>query len=317
MVVESAHCLRCGKEFYPRIGEEFCSPIHAREYFGVVSAEAPSLANLANSVAKPFHPQDRPALTGRHRVMSLLKLAPVPEPPVPEVPPPPLVDAVLRYDLSSCVRTLDKVAAARASAGESYLPVAAAKSNAFQTLSLSSVASCTADPSLRLATDLMPFQHPVPVPFALRNIAGLAVESVSNLAPECLGAIELLPSGAGELSAATGLFPLPGLESIGSRAPLGVPLLKAGSVAPSTAEARPLNPRWSGDLRKFDWAQLIARLADFEPQAAANPALSEKAKAAQAFTSSVTAKHKVPRSRSGTPSLRSCGRWCSPFRSWR
>lgn len=290
MVVESAHCLRCGKEFYPRIGEEFCSPVHAREYFGVVSPDAPSLANLANSVSNSFRPQDRTALTGRHRVMSLLKLAPVQE---PEALPPPLVDAVLRYDLSTCLRTPVKVAT-RFNAGDSYATVAAGGST-IQTLSISSVASCTTEPELRVASEPFPFQRPGLARLSAANIANLALEPVANLAPECFGTLDLLPAGAGELPAATSLFALAGMEAISWRAPLGVPLMKTDAVASCAVPARPLNPRWSGDLRKFDWAQLIARLADFDTEAAANPQLSEKAKAAQAFASSVTAKHKTPR----------------------
>ncbi len=227
--------------------------------------------------------------------MSLLKLAPVPEPSVPEIQPPPFVDAVLRFDLSTCVRTPDSAKPSAGSReGESY--VAVAVESEVQGLSISAVASCTTEPSLTMATDPVPFGQPKPAQFSAASRAQAALEPIADLTTQCFANLQLSADGAGEIPAATALVPIQGVESISWSLPSGVASPKADSVAVCVATVKPLNPRWSGDLRKFDWAQLIARLADFESSTAgANPAISEKAKAAQAFTSSVTAKHKTPR----------------------
>ena len=48
------------------------------------------------------------------------------------------------------------------------------------------------------------------------------------------------------------------------------PNIQRDSVAPWLVPMRPIQPEFLSDLRPFDWAQLIARLADFEDETAAN-----------------------------------------------
>jgi hypothetical protein len=48
------------------------------------------------------------------------------------------------------------------------------------------------------------------------------------------------------------------------------PNIQRDSVAPWLVPTRPIQPGFQGDLRPFDWAQLIARLADFELDGPAN-----------------------------------------------
>ena len=74
MDVQTIECQLCGKRFSPRIGEQFCSPGHARDFF----ANAARARDRRKTDAKPNS-------TARHRVMQLLRL---PEPDIiPVIPP--------------------------------------------------------------------------------------------------------------------------------------------------------------------------------------------------------------------------------------
>jgi len=68
-----AECQYCGRSFTPRIGEQFCSPTHAREFFSRAARSRDSRKS-----------DTKLGLTARHRVMELLRLTgPEPEPPPP------------------------------------------------------------------------------------------------------------------------------------------------------------------------------------------------------------------------------------------
>lgn len=71
MDVQTIECQLCGKRFSPRIGEQFCSPGHARDFF----ANAARARDRRKTDAKPNS-------TARHRVMQLLRL------PEPDIIPP-------------------------------------------------------------------------------------------------------------------------------------------------------------------------------------------------------------------------------------
>lgn len=220
--------------------------------------------------------------------MSLLKLPPAPEPAQPETPPPPMFDAVLRFDLSGCVRTPSSAKVPGVKTGSPLVPEArTAVDDRDEALYTAAVAHESdgngISPSPRPATEVLPLGQPA------ARTAGTAYLHPEVLAPEqfeagrvpeslSLAALAAIP--APSLAEATGLRKLRGVESLrpvdcslhGSR-------IRTESVAPWLAPQRPWNPRWTGELRRFDWAQLIARLADFEGVVPAGDA--EKAKAAK------------------------------------
>jgi hypothetical protein len=80
MDAKMAECQQCGRSFASRIGEQFCSPAHAREFF---SKAVQARDQRRKSDNKPG------LMTARHRVMELLRLPsadPEPPPPSPLVP---------------------------------------------------------------------------------------------------------------------------------------------------------------------------------------------------------------------------------------
>jgi hypothetical protein len=261
MVLESANCLRCGKQFYPRIGEEFCSPVHAREYFGLTSGFSPGTAASSAAIPPQRFKKTAPSLTGRNRLMALLgpqeselnpngTLGPLQRtdlpapvalgPPKTQAIAPTTEEVVLNHTLPTVTETLDTSAAP-------LEPVRPGKL-AWYKPSISAGASRISkrQPLPVFHSDGLPPQYPV------------------------LEAAEFHPSPGKPLNEQQLRRlrepSIEGFRDSGLRASI-----RRETVEPWIKPVRPVYAAFVPEPRKFDWAQLIAHLADLEPAIAPPP----------------------------------------------
>lgn len=291
--------MRCGKQFYPRMGEEFCSQAHAREYFGVAARaleQQPPLPQSSHPQASniPATAAADPALsrTGRHRVMRLLNLGPIEAAaaPVPAIPPqleaappspiapepvaelePPFFSKIcrVRFPKRGCAPGAAAVLRddfqAIAVAGE---PVGALASLLALDAAVSPEAPLEPLPPALDRPECFVLSMPAVNPVA-SHAAPVWEDQTCEAFASDNGAMEF-PAGPQIAepeplrSRTRRLFRMPGKERMRAWNLSTYRSVYKESIEPWIVPPRPALPRWKGEPVKFDWARLVARLADFE-----------------------------------------------------